>query len=183
MEKNDFIYCEKGAFSKEACDDYIKFFEDNIDLASPGGMQNGNPVDDLEICLEIEKCDRNLKDSIVKVVESYKKIYPLIDTRLGSWDRYHKCQLMRYEPNKFYDRIHCETDCAKPTVVERCFAWMIYLNDIKEGGGTEFIHQKVVAKPKAGDMYIWPSGWTHMHRGVNAPHEVKYIITGWINFT
>ena len=95
MEKNDFIYCEKGAFSKEACDDYIKFFEDNIGIASPGGMHNNNSLDDLEICLDIEKCDRNLNDSIVKVVESYKKIYPLIDTRLGSWDRYYKCQLMK----------------------------------------------------------------------------------------
>jgi|ETNvirenome_6_85_1030632.scaffolds.fasta_scaffold116951_2 hypothetical protein len=182
MSKNDFIYCEKGAFSKESCDDYIKFFEDNIGIASPGGMQNKNSVNDLEICLDIEKCDRNLNDCIVKVFESYKKIYPLIDTRLGSWNCYHKCQLMRYEPNKYYDIIHCETDCAKPTVVERCFAWMICLNDIKKGGGTEFIHQKVITKPRLGDMYIWPSGWTHMHRGVNAPYEVKYIITGWINF-
>ena len=56
MEKNDFIYCEKGALSKEACDDYIKFFEDNIGIASPGGMQQSkNPLDDLEICLDIEK--------------------------------------------------------------------------------------------------------------------------------
>ena len=41
------------------------------------------------------------------------------------------------------------------------------------------IHQKVIIKPRAGDFYIWPAGWTHMHRGINAPKEIKYIITGW----
>ena len=49
---------------------------------------------------------------------------------------------------------------------------MIYLNDIRRGGGTEFIHQRFTAKPRAGDFYIWPAGWTHMHRGVNAPKEI-----------
>ena len=53
------------------------------------------------------------------------------------------------------------------------------LNNIRRGGGTEFVYQRVIAKPRAGDLYIWPAGWTHMHRGVNAPKEVKYILTGW----
>ena len=44
----------------------------------------------------------------------------------------------------------------------------VFLNDIKKGGGTEFILQKYVAKPKAGDFYIWPAYWTHFHRGVKA---------------
>ena len=86
---------------------------------------------------------------------------------------------MRYEPGSYYDKIHCENDCYYRPSVERCFAWMIYLNNIRRGGGTEFVYQRVIAKPRAGDLYIWPAGWTHMHRGVNAPKEVKYILTGW----
>ena len=82
-------------------------------------------------------------------------------------------------PTHYYDKIHCENDCYYRPSVERCFAWMIYLNNIRRGGGTEFVYQRVIAKPRAGDLYIWPAGWTHMHRGVNAPKEVKYILTGW----
>ena len=59
---------------------------------------------------------------------------------------------------------------------------MFFLNDIKKGGGTEFILQKYVAKPKAGDFYIWPAYWTHFHRGVKAPKERKYIVTGWCEY-
>ena len=59
---------------------------------------------------------------------------------------------------------------------------MIYLNDIKEGGGTHFCHQNFTTKPVAGNLYIWPAGWTHMHAGVNAPYESKYTITGWVEY-
>ena len=89
------------------------------------------------------------------------------------------CQLSRYEPNNFYDFIHC--DVGK-TCRNRIFAWMIYLNDIKQGGGTHFIHQNFTTNPISGNLYIWPAGWTHMHVGVNAPHERKYILTGWVEY-
>ena len=60
---------------------------------------------------------------------------------------------------------------------------MIFLNTIKKGGGTKFLFQETIVKPKAGDFYIWPAYWTHLHQGVNAPKETKYIITGWIEYT
>ena len=31
-------------------------------------------------------------------------------------------------------------------------------------------------------IYIWPAGWSHMHHGVPSPSQIKYIITGWVNF-
>ena len=63
-------------------------------------------------------------------------------------------------------------------VTARVFSWMMYLNDIKEGGGTEFINQSITTIPRAGDFYVFPSGPSHLHRGENAPLETKYTITG-----
>ncbi len=59
---------------------------------------------------------------------------------------------------------------------------MTYLNDIKEGGETEWYYQKLKVKPKKGLTVIWPADWTFTHRGITAKKEHKYIITGWINF-
>jgi hypothetical protein len=42
--------------------------------------------------------------------------------------------------------------------------------------------QKTTIKTIAGDLYIWPAHWTHLHQGVNAPKENKYIITGWVEY-
>ena len=66
-----------------------------------------------------------------------------------------------------------EEDCR------RILGWMVYLNDIKKAGGTYWPQQKFTTKPRAGDMYIWPAGWTHSHMGIVAPNEIKYILTGW----
>ena len=28
-------------------------------------------------------------------------------------------------------------------------------------------------------MMFWPAYWTHPHKGIPAPKETKYIVTGW----
>jgi hypothetical protein len=59
---------------------------------------------------------------------------------------------------------------------------MTYLNTVKDGGGTEFFHQKLTTSAEQGKTLIWPADWTHTHRGITSPTEEKYIITGWYSF-
>jgi len=61
-------------------------------------------------------------------------------------------------------------------------AWMTYLNDVADAGGTRFIYQDVTCEARAGRTLIWPSEFTHTHVGVVSPTQHKYIITGWFNF-
>ena len=68
------------------------------------------------------------------------------------------------------------------TYNNRHLVWMTYLNDIEEGGGTDFLHQDYTVKPKKGKTVIWPSDWTYTHKGQVAPNEDKYIITGWFDY-
>ena len=44
----------------------------------------------------------------------------------------------------------------------------------------EFFYQKVKIKPTKGLTLIWPSDFTHTHRGVPATNDTKIIATGWI---
>ena len=37
-------------------------------------------------------------------------------------------------------------------------------------------------EPKAGQLSIFPAYFTHTHRGIVAPEEDKYIITGWFHY-
>ena len=73
---------------------------------------------------------------------------------------------------------HCEHGRSEHDSL-RILAWMVYLNDIKKDGGTCWPQQNFTAKPRAGDIYIWPAAWTHSHFGIPAPEETKYILTGW----
>lgn len=58
----------------------------------------------------------------------------------------------------------------------------LYLNDITEGGETEFLYQKKRIQAKRNRLLVWPADWTHTHRG-NPPlgDQDKYILTTWIN--
>jgi hypothetical protein len=178
----NFIHHLKEVYPKSSCEKMIEIFDQNSPFAVRG-TAGKEYLDDLELTLEITDADcySGLGAAVYKAVDEYKIVYPLINTHISNWKVNPYCQLMRYEPNNYYSRIHCEND-GTPEFSTRVFAWMIYLNDIREGGGTHFVYQNFTAQPVAGDLYIWPAHWTHFHHGVNAPYEKKYIITGWVDY-
>ena len=45
-----------------------------------------------------------------------------------------------------------------------------------------FITKKKKIKAVKGKTVIWPTDFTHTHRGIVSPTEHKYIATGWFNF-
>ena len=57
---------------------------------------------------------------------------------------------------------------------------MVYLNDVDDGGETEFYYQQRALKPKAGQLVIAPAYFTHTHRGLVPRSNDKYILTSWI---
>ena len=59
---------------------------------------------------------------------------------------------------------------------------MAYLNNVEEGGETEFLYQSRRIKPKQGTIVICPASFTHTHRGNPPLKGDKYMINGWIEF-
>ena len=55
------------------------------------------------------------------------------------------------------------------------------LDDVKDGG-TFFKYQNLKIPAKKGLTLIWPSEWTHTHKGEVSSTKEKIIITGWYNF-
>ena len=75
---------------------------------------------------------------------------------------------------------HCEN--GQFLYRDRVLAWMVYLNTVpsQNGGGTDFLHQKLTLQPEAGTIVLWPASYTHVHRGGFLTGNVdKYIATGW----
>ncbi len=62
----------------------------------------------------------------------------------------------------------------------RAFVFSIYLNDVEEGGETEFLHFSKRVKPKTGRIVIWPAGFPYVHRGNPPLSGEKYILTSWM---
>jgi len=66
--------------------------------------------------------------------------------------------------------------------LHRVLLFLIYLNDVEEGGETDFYYQEKSIKPKAGSMIIAPCGFTHTHRGNIPASSDKYVLTSWVMF-
>jgi len=69
---------------------------------------------------------------------------------------------------------------------QRSYTFMIYLNDVTEGGETSFPHIKQTIAPKRGMAVIWnslnPDGTCNpnsLHRGLPVKKGAKTIITKW----
>ncbi len=122
-----------------------------------------------------------LTNILITNIDEYVKQHSFLGTLHVPWTMEESFNIQKYYPGNYYGGEHMEHgqydhNCKK------LLAWMFYLNDIKEGGGTCWPQQNFITTPKRGDLYIWPAGWTHSHYGIVAPKEIKYIITGWCSF-
>jgi len=62
----------------------------------------------------------------------------------------------------------------------RAFVFSVYLNDVEEGGETEFLHFSKRVQPKTGRIVIWPAAFPYIHRGNPPLSGKKYILTSWM---
>jgi hypothetical protein len=76
---------------------------------------------------------------------------------------------------------HNEDDT--PQNMRRVATFILYLNDVDEGGETEFLYYPKRVKAKTGRFILWPAGFTHTHRGNPPISNTKYIVTGWVEYT
>ena len=177
----------KGLVPKDECRRIIDYFESHPELHHPGsaGWKTDSKIKkDTEIGCEFEKyfgpCWISKYLKIAK--KEYEKQF-FSYFCLQPWDVDFKYKIQRYYPNEGYFVIHCENSgTADKYDGSRLLAWMIYLNDVSDGGFTEFPDQKKKYKPRTGDMLVWPAYFTHPHRGITSKTQTKYIVTGWFNF-
>ena len=64
----------------------------------------------------------------------------------------------------------------------RAFVFSIYLNDVEEGGETEFPELDLTVTPKCGTMLLFPSTWTYLHRGNTPISNDKYILGSYLHY-
>jgi hypothetical protein len=62
----------------------------------------------------------------------------------------------------------------------RVLTYLWYLNDVTEGGETEFLGGKYKIKPETGKLILFPASWIYPHRGCCPISDDKYIVTGWL---
>jgi hypothetical protein len=87
--------------------------------------------------------------------------------------------VQKYEKNKGKYIYHNDFKVSHEKKHYRVVTFLWYLNDVDEGGETEF-WGKYKIKPQAGKMILFPASWVFPHCGKMPISSDKYIITGWL---
>ena len=194
---DNFIGVFDNALSKEHCEELIKVYEDSVELnyaISRKDMGKEKIYQDNNLVFVSSKSyvkDDIFFDAVQPDVqqfvnlalisyEEYAKKYGVL-TSLASHRFYDSVKIQKTKPSEGYHVWHCEHDERKNG--SRLLLVMVYLNDVEEGGETEFLYQSRRVKPKQGTMVICPSSFTHTHRGNPPLTGDKYMINGWIEYS
>ena len=170
-------------------EDLVNYFEVNLAKQAKGRTTSGlNPnikdsfdirIKPKEIILPGNEVFKTYFEKLFQCYKNYIYEWPFLEDlaqklEIGSFN------LQKYNPGQHFKKIHTERLSIETS--HRVFAFMTYLNDVKEGGSTYFNHYDLEIQPRKGLTLIWPAEWTHAHRGNILKSGSKYIITGWINF-
>jgi hypothetical protein len=190
----DFIGIYDGYIPDEACDQVIELFNKYQDFnkifsrfTSEGSTQDMKDDKQLFCTPEIlteEKFNVNkLKLLMVNFDIALRNYYSETNIKKYATEDIitDHVKIQKTIPSQGYHVWHVEhgkgNDCEK-----RILAYTIYLNDVEEGGETEFLYQSQRVKPVKGRIVIWPAGFPYVHRGNPPLSGEKYIVTSWICF-
>jgi hypothetical protein len=193
VDIKDFIAVFDNAYSPEFCQRAIDFFEN----ANAAGLcytrQQESGVerslkDDRSIMLSEESsytlnATRTLSKEFVDTFWSHfseyaKNKYFTISENCDL--RIDELKIQKTEIGQGFHAWHFEQ--GNKFTGDRICAFQLYLNDVEEGGETEFLYYPRRIKSKQGRLIVWPGSYTHTHRGNPPLSNTKYVITSWVVF-
>jgi hypothetical protein len=192
-DMEDFIRVYDNAVSREFCKGIIEYFEWCIENNKVWSRSEaGHVKKDLSTALnpqnfwEIDFAFEHLSGYINEFNDVFwNQAYKSYCEEFSTLNDVQKHSIFTYkvqktQPGGGYHVWHCEQDSTERS--RRIGTYILYLNDIVEGGETEFLYQSSRVSAKEGRLCIFPSSYTHTHRGNPPLKGNKYIMTGWIEF-
>jgi len=187
---NNFIGVYDNYILPKECNNAIKLYEDQVKFNNTVNRLTSENVSILE------KQDQQYfagKHNLDVWWEDFKTLMFNVDiafknycTNTGAHEAYDNIpfnytgvKIQKTLPTEGYHTWHLEHNKGYHNEA-RAFVFSVYLNDVKEGGETEFLHFSQRVKPKTGRIVIWPSAFPYLHRGNPPLSGEKYILTSWV---
>lgn len=187
---DDFIFVADDVCPPDVCEQYIELFK----IMSKHGKSYGRNVDShlfaddtsVDITQREIVSDLNLRNHMqrfddyfwAKCYKPYAEKYKILSS--FATHKVYQIKIQCTLPGEGYHVWHAEN--MNREISNRLMTFILYLNDIEEGGETEFLYQHRRIKPKMGTCALWPATYTHPHRGNPPLKGEKYILTGWVEY-
>ena len=187
-QQTNFIGCW-NLENKKLCNEIINFFENNKNLQKQGVTASGKNLK-TKSRIDITVSPNDLKKPKFEILNQYiNEMHKCFLDYQNQWTFLKSMlktvyvpgfNIQKYCTGDHFAALHSERTSL--VTLHRLFAWMTYLNDVDDGGQTNFSHYGIKIKPEIGKTLIWPAEWTHAHAGEILKSGTKYIVTGWIHF-
>jgi len=167
------------------CDSLINYFHSNNEYKLQGAVDGGKVNKDWKNSIDLTilpwsnaDCIKDYYSHLNIAYNQYIKKYPYSPKNVHTKET---MNIQYYPIGGGYPKWHYERNDNDTMAVTRALVFMTYLNDVPDGG-TEWYYQQHKVEAKKGLTLIWPTDYTHTHRGIISKTHEKYIITGWFNF-
>ena len=94
---------------------------------------------------------------------------------------FEEIRIKKYRPDE-NERFDVHVDVGDYRSAKRFLVIFAYLNDVEEGGETEFPTLGISVKPKAGRVLIFPPMWMFPHAGKAPVSGNKYIMGTYLHY-
>ena len=187
----NFIGIYENAYPREFCIDAINYYEDMVSKGFGYSRQQLEGIsktikDDTSVCASDENSMKidytsQLQPSFLNLFWSqyyvdYQNQFEILNNNVPK--AIFALKIQKTLIGQGYHNWHSEN--SNRHVQNRILTYTLYLNDVEEGGETEFLYYPKRVKPKVGTLVIFPAGFAHTHRGNPPLSNEKYIITGWV---
>ena len=192
---DDFVGIFDGFFTDELCDRYVDYFSELEKINHVSSRKEDNHLKDDNGCSLISNFfphkgqtqTFNMTYMNAEFLSIFwNKIYPVYARKYSiladcNTHKIIDMVLQKTQPGEGFHVWHCENGTMDTR--GRLAVFSLYLNDIEEGGETEFLYLKKRFKPVKDRLLLWPSSYSHTHRGNPPLENDKYIITGWLEYS
>jgi hypothetical protein len=167
------------------CDDLITLFKENKEYQGPGVVAFDRRIDkSVKVSTDLglhynykHQAFMKYKKLLGAVIGLYEKKYREIE-EFSKFGMVESCQIQHYKPGEGFKTWHFERSSKAEN---RCLVFMTYLNDVPDAG-THFKYQDLTTPAEKGLTLMWPTDFSHTHKGQITKHHEKYIITGWLGY-
>lgn len=181
MELRDLIRIYPGTLSPDACQQLIDGFEARSDRHV---IHQGDGPRFAELNLTQEWLDGHALafGAILPQFEAYSRELQIGPQQWPAELAFEELRLKRYRPGGD-DRFDEHVDVQDHASARRFLAALLYLNDVQDGGETDFPLWRQAIRPSAGSLVVFPPLWPWLHAGRPPLSGPKWILSTYLHYT
>ena len=185
----NYVRVYDDVFDKKTCNELINLYDAQTPITTPYMRKSDHQWEqdyrsfmELDIC-RVDSFKPFIEEYYARVRQVYDHYKSVVDSSFfPSKFAFEDARLKKYEAND-HDQFGWHIDVGDKASSSRYLVMFTYLNDVEEGGETEFQSDiEFQVKPVCGRMVVFPPMWMWPHRGKKPISGPKYILSTYLHY-